>query len=144
MGRPYGKEGLVSDAKAFGEEVYNLASQLEPTIGGPGGGVAYGGRLGAGASKQAYEALNVPKLRPYHAVDIYSGMIRSEKEYKKDVKQSFYVTFRMISKGPDGSPRGSSPWVTKARKGDLLHKQVSTFIQETAEAAVKAYVEALG
>jgi hypothetical protein len=125
-------------------QVYELAQQLEPTIGAPGGKVAYGGRLGAGASKQAYEALNVPKLRPYHAVDIYAGMIRSEKEYSKDVKQAFYMTFRTISKGPDGTPRGQSPWVTKSRKGDFLHKQVSAFIQETAEAAVKAYVEALG
>lgn len=143
MGRPYTGHDLVEDAKELGMKVYELASQLDPTIGKPGGKMAYGGRLGAGPSKDAYAALKVPKLRDDHAVDIYAGMIRSEKKYEK-ATQSFYMTFRTIAKGPDGKPRNSSDWITKKREGDMLHKKVDAFVQEIAEGAVKAYVEALG
>lgn len=146
MGRPYSKEGLVTDLKAFGEEIYSLAQQLAPTKGGPGGERKYGGRLGGEALENVYKAFNIPegKLRSSHAVDIYSGMIRSEKTYESKKPQSFYMTFRTIAKGPDGRPRNTSPWVTKSRKGDMLHKQVATFIAEISEDAVKAYVKALG
>lgn len=146
MGRPYGKEGLVSDAKAFGERIYELAKGLNPTIGAPGGERKYGGRLGGEALQDVYREFKIPegKLRPYHAVDIYSGMIRSEKTYESKKPQSFYMTFRTIAKDVGGNPVGSSPWVTKAREGDMLHKKVSAFVSEIAEDAVAAYVKALG
>lgn len=142
MGRPYTKSKYKADAKRLGKEVYALAKTLLPTVGGPGGVLRYGERLGGFGTEKAFEQIKVPKLRPYHAVDIYSGMIRSEKKYEK-ATQSFYVTFRTIAKDAKGQKVGSSPWIRGARKGDQLHKKVVAFIESIAEDAVKTYVEAL-
>jgi hypothetical protein len=142
MGRPYQKSDYKKQAKRWGKQVHDLAKTLEPTVGGPGGVLRYGGRLGAGQTAEAFQEIGIQKLRPYHAVDIYSGMIRSEKTYEK-ATQSFYMTFRTIAKDEKGKKVGSSPWIRPARKGDMLHKQVMKYIESIAEDTVKAYVEAL-
>jgi hypothetical protein len=142
MGRPYTKSEFKSDAARYGKEVYKLAKRLAPTVGGPGDVLRYGERLGAGETAEAFAAIGVPKLRPYHAVDIYTGMIRSEKKYEK-ATQSFYVTFRTIARDGKGQKVGTSPWIRGPRKGDKLHKKVSAFIREIAVDAIKTYVENL-
>lgn len=142
MGRPYTKSQFAADAKRWGREVYKLAKQLEPTVGGPGGVLRYGGRLGAGETKEDFESLGIQKLRPYHAVDIYVGMIRPEKEYEQ-ATQGYYMTFRTIARDAKGKKVGTAPWIRKARKGDKLHKKVVDYIREIATEHVKTYVENL-
>lgn len=134
MGRPYEGSDVVKDAKALGKKVYNKAKKLKATTSDPDKGTAYGGRLPAGIA---------PKLRPYHATDIYAGMIRERKTYVK-ATQSQYMTFRTIAVDSAGKPKGTSPWIRPATPGRHYAKQVSEFVQKIAPQAFEAYVEGLG
>jgi hypothetical protein len=127
FGNPYSGHEAVADAAALGREVYGKAKKLTGTISSPGGGVVQrGGRLPGGLA---------PKLRPHHATDIFSGMIKERKTYER-ATQSQFVTFRMISTGSPG-------WLRPATPGVHLASQVSDFIQQIAPQAFSAYVENL-
>lgn len=132
-GRPYGAPAAIADAKKLGRQIYKAAKKLAGTKSDPYGKTSYGGRLPAGMA---------PKLRPYHATDIYAGMVRAEKTYAK-ATQSQYVTFRTIAVGPAGEPKGSSPWIRPATPGKFLAKQVNSFVATLAPQAFSAYVGAI-
>lgn len=137
MGRPYRGHEAVADAKKLGKSVYGMAKGLTATTSEPGKGVAYGGRLRSPIGKTV-----APKLRPYHATNIYEGMIREEKTYKRGT-QSQYTTFRTIAVDAQGnpSPEGASPWIRPKTEGRFLAKQVRAFVQKIAAASFTAYLE---
>jgi len=128
MGRPYGGHTMVDDAKRLGRSVYKLAKKLAPTTGMPGGPTKWGGRL---------KNLEIPKLKRHHAVNIYEGMVRQEKTYKK-ATQSSYMTFRTISTGSRG-------WVRPdTTPGVQLSKKVVEYVHGIAAKAFAAYFEGWG
>jgi len=139
MGRPYRKHDIVQDAKKLGRAVYRAAKKLEPSTSMPGQGMVYAGRLKTTQEKKG-KGLFVPKLRPYHATDIYSGMIKAQKFYK-EVAQHHYMTFRTIAVDANEEPKGSSPWIRPERKGKHFAKRVNQYVQKIAPAAFTAYLE---
>jgi len=138
MGRPYRGHDVIQDAKKLGRAVYKAAKKLEPSKSLPDKGMTYGGRLKTTQEKGG-KGLFVPKLRPYHATDIYSGMIRAEKTYKS-ATQSHYMTFRTIAVDAEGIPKGSSPWIRPQTAGRDFAKRVSQYVQKIAPAAFAAYL----
>jgi hypothetical protein len=128
MGRAYSEHEAVEDSRKLGKEVYAAAKKLSATKSEPYGGVGYGGRLPAGMA---------PKLKEHHAVDIYAGMVRAEKKYKK-ATQSQYVTFRTISTDSPGWIRPST------LPGKQYSQRVVAFINKIAVGAFQAYVEGVG
>lgn len=130
MGRPYrgvfrSAEPGRDAAKALGKLVYGAASKLSPTLGQPYGSTKWGGRLPSGMA---------PVLQPHarpspipgrgmmlpHSTDIYAGMVRQEKTYRK-ATQNQYTTFRIIS---DMVPE---KWHRKATAGLHLVDAVAKF-----------------
>jgi hypothetical protein len=110
IGRPFLKQGgNAQSVEKMAKRIFDAAKKLSPTTGMPGQKITYGGRLPAGMA---------PKLQPHHKTDIYAGMIRQQKTYKK-ATQSTYTTFRTISTGSRG-------WIRAATKG-------RKFAQRTAE-----------
>jgi hypothetical protein len=138
MGEPYTGHKLVSDAKALGDKIYDLAKGLTGTVSHPATGVEYGGRLRSPIGGPPI----APKLRPYHATNIYEGMIREEKTYKRRT-QSQYVTFRTISIDEGGNKVGMSPWIRPMTEGKRFANRVNEFVQKIAPQAFAAYVEGL-
>jgi len=127
MGRPYGGHDAVQDAKKLGQAVYEAAKKLKGTTSDPASGkVKYGGRLKAGMA---------PLLKPHHSTDIYAGMIKERKKYRKKT-QSQYMTFRTISTGSPG-------WIRPATTGKFYSQQVGAFVQKIAPQAFSAYVGGL-
>lgn len=141
MGSAYGKSKAVESAKRLGQEVYGGAKALKPTIGAPGGAMNYGERLET-STRTVPGAVKVPKLKRYHAVDIYKGMIKLQKTYER-ATQNYYLTFRTIALDGEGNKVGTSPWVRKATKGKKLSHEVSKFVREQAPLAFEAYVKGL-
>lgn len=133
MGRPYSGHEVVRDAKKLGQAVYKVAKQLPPSTSQPGSGTQWGGRLPEGMA---------PKLRPYHATDIFAGMVRLEKTYEK-ATQSSYMTFRTISVDAQGKGVGSSPWIRPATPGRRLAGRVSAFVTDLVPKAFEAYIQSL-
>lgn len=129
MGRPF--EGVVKDAGALAKQVYKAAKALEGSTSQPGGPTKWGGRLAEGLA---------PKLKAFHATDIYAGMVRMEKTYVK-ATQSQYVTFRTISVDGTGAGVGSSPWIRPATPGRSFAKRVSEYVGQIAPQAFDAYVK---
>lgn len=133
MDKPYSASEVIRDAKARGRKIHEAAMELKTTTGEPGNKMAYGDRLGEGLA---------PKKKSYHATDIYSGMIRQEKQYKDPKKKGHqYTTFRRIAVDKNGEPVGKSPWVRKARNGEFIAKDVKSYAEKIAPDAFKAYVE---
>ena len=143
MGSAYkgalGEEG----AKKLGQDVYKAAKKLAPTISDPySGQTKWGERLDTGS-------LGVPKLQPYHATDIYSGMVKQQKSYGAHIDivnkpQSGYATFRTISVDAAGKGVGSSPWVRPRTNGRFLAKRVAEYVgTRLAPQAFQAYVDGL-
>jgi hypothetical protein len=130
MGAAYAGHDAGGDSKKLGRKVYRAAKKLESTKGKPGGEVAYGGRLPEGMA---------PLLRPWHATDIYSGMIREEKTYEQ-ATQYQYFTFRTIS---TEVRRGPQHWIRPATEGVRLAEEVSSFVGSIAEQSFAAYVEGM-
>lgn len=122
MGRPYTGHEAVADAKKLGRDIYKAAKALGATTSQPGGPTSWGERLPEGLA---------PLLRPYHATDIYAGMVREEKTYKK-ATQSQYATFRTIAVDAQGSPVGKSPWIRPATSGVHLLREVESFVNQIA------------
>lgn len=130
MGSAY--QGVVSDAKKLGREVYGEARGLAASRSTPGRGTAYGGRLPEGMA---------PKLKDYHSTDIYAGMIREEKTYEQ-ATQSQYVTFRTISTHrttEDGERvRATEKWIRGPIRARKLAEQVAAYVQRIAPQALEA------
>ncbi len=130
MGTPFGEE-----AGKIGRMIYRLAGRLEESTSQPGEPTKWGERL----KKDL-----VPKLEKYHAVDIYAGMVRLEKKYRKEKGTgSQYVTFRMISVDGSGAGVGSSPWIRPSTPGKGFAKQVGEYIGQIAPMAFEAYAKGI-
>lgn len=114
MGAAYGGHAAVADAMALGRAIQKEAKRLKPSVMDPlrPGKTMWGGSLPAGMA---------PKLREHHATDIYAGMVKVQKTYKK-AAQNQYMTFRTISTGSKG-------WVRKATVGLNLNAKVRTFVE---------------
>lgn len=126
MGSQYDGHAAVADARALGRAVYNKAKKLEGSTSQPGGRTKWGDRLPGGLA---------PKLKPHHKSDIFAGMVRLEKTYKK-ATQSSYMTFRTISTGSDG-------WIRPRTEGRHFALEVEAFVRELAPQAFEAYVQSL-
>jgi hypothetical protein len=119
MGSAYADMPGVS--KDLGKQIYKAAKLLAPTTGMPGKPIQWGGRLAAGMA---------PKLRPHHHSDIYAGMVKQTKVYKK-ATQNQYTTFRMISTGSPG-------WQHKGTMGAMLVPKVLEVILREAPKLIAA------
>lgn len=101
--------------KQMPKSIYAAAKNLAPTLTRPGkiegkGGqvTIYGQRLAPHLPmSQAARRLLGQKMKPWHAMSIYMGMIRQEKTYAK-ASQSQYTTFRRIS---SNVRRGKEHWL---------------------------------
>jgi hypothetical protein len=149
-GAPMGKalEKLLGSAwsQQLGKDIYNAAKQLAPTLTDPyTGKTSWGERLDTGniRATKTRQSVYVPKAKPYHAVDPYSGMVRQEKTYG-GATQSSYTTFRTISVDAQGAGIGSSPWIRPATPGALLAQQVAEYVStRLAPMAFQAYVDSI-
>ena len=124
------------EIKALAKDVYEAAKALDASRTSPySGKTHWGGRLNT-------EPLNVPKLKAIHSTDIYSGMVRMEKEYQTGT-QNQYATFRTIATGPDGNARVPGKWIRPATPGVHLVKQVSQYARKITKLTFQAYVAGL-
>ena len=128
MGSPFGE-----NASKLGKAVYELAKGLKGSTSQPGGPTKWGDRLKEGL---------VPKLKEYHATDIYAGMVKLEKTYRKG-PQSQYATFRTISVDGTGKGVGSSPWIRPSTPGKGFAKQVSEYVGQIAPMAFETYAKGI-
>lgn len=131
MGKPYAGSAAVADSKALGKAIYKAAKALSATTSKPGGPTTWGERLPPGLA---------PLLQPYHATDIYAGMAREEKTYRK-ATQSQYMTFRTIAVDAQGAPVGKSPWIRPATDGVHLLREVVAFTQSIAPQVFAGVIE---
>ncbi len=115
MGDPY--QGVVKDAKKLGRQVYKQAKKLKA-----------GGRLPAGLAPLLNKKL--------HKTDIYAGMVKLRKTYKK-ATQSQYMTFRTIS---EANPSG---WIRPAKDGVHFAQKTADFVARLAPVAFQSYVNGL-
>jgi hypothetical protein len=132
MGSAYAPKLGAATAQGIGALVYGKAKKLKATTSLPGAGVSYGGRLMFSDSEQE----QVPKLKPHHAGDIYSGMIRQRKTYEK-ATQSQYTTFRVIS------TRVPDKWHRPSKPGAFLSDRVGDFVTKLAPKSFQAYLASL-
>jgi hypothetical protein len=137
MGRAYGEMLGEKAAKRLGSAVYKAAKALSPTTGVPYGPTQWGGRMAPGGINwgQGVRWKGAPKLKPSHSTDIYAGMVRMEKFYKKG-PQSEYMTFRTIS---DMVPE---KWHRKATPGIHLVDEVAKYVEDILPAAFDAFARA--
>ena len=129
MGSQYSGHSLVSDSHAMGKDIYAQAKALSATTTNPySGKTTWGERL---------SAPNVPKLKGHHKVNIYEGMVRQEKTYRK-ATQSQYTTFRTISEHP-----ASEGWIRPPRAGVDLASKMQLYGNKLASSAFEEYVKGL-
>jgi len=128
MGRAYGELLGKESGRRLGRQLAARAKELEATRTAPlGGGTRWGGRLNT-------EDLQLPKLREHHVTDIYSGMVRQEKTYRK-ATQSQYTTWRMISDNPASirsNVAGANSWTHPGIQAAGLLSQVRRFVAQEA------------
>lgn len=93
MGSAYADTKGEEYAARLGMTIHNVAKSLAATTTTPEGATQWGGRLREGVG-------GVGLLRPHHKTDIYAGMVRETKVYKK-AKQSSYTSFRAVSTKSD-------------------------------------------
>ena len=133
LGRPYSDHDAVEDAQKLGRMIQRRLRKLTPTTSEPGAGTQWGGRLPAGLA---------PKLREYHATDIYAGAVRQQKRYRT-ATQSTAVSFRTIAVDATGRPVGKSPWIRPATQGREFVRQVNEYVAQVAPRTFEAYVKGL-
>lgn len=135
--------------KELARDVYKEAKKLVGSRTDPYGNTEWGGRFDT-------SKMDIPKLDPRHATNIYEGMVKKTKFYRSQV-QSQYMTFRTIATGPDGAPRGGvifrrgdrvirrqpAKWHRGATDGAHLRDQVATYVARVAPGAIAQYVEGL-
>jgi hypothetical protein len=145
MGKALEKLMGAAYSKRIGAAVYAAAKKLQPTLSDPyTGKTLWGERLDAPrmAELQRRKNVNIPKIKPYHATDPYSGMVRMAKTYNST--QSSYKTFRTIAVDGAGQPVGSSPWIRPATPGANLAQQVCDYVgTRLAPMTFQAYVNGL-
>jgi len=133
-------------SKQIGAAIYAAAKKLQPSLTDPyTGKTKWGERLDTPrmAELQKRRKIVIPKIKPYHASDPYSGMVRMQKTCQ-GATQSTYKTFRTIAVDGNGNGLGSSPWIRPASVGADLAKQVSEYIgTRLAPMAFQAYVNSL-
>jgi hypothetical protein len=121
IGKPYmRKRGL--DVQKMADSIFAAAKKLKATKGVAGQRISYGGRLPAGMA---------PKLKRHHKTDIYAGMIRQSKFYRK-VAQSKMTTFRMIST----TSGHAKSWMRKATRGKQYARKVANEVKRSIAPAV--------
>lgn len=84
----------------------------------------WGGRLPAGLA---------PKLKDFHATDIYASMVRMDTTTPGGSRYSSYMTFRTMKEG-------SAKWILPPKEGLRLVEKVTSDMRPLAE---KVFVEAL-
>ncbi|MAD95960.1 MAG: hypothetical protein CMB99_01400 [Flavobacteriaceae bacterium] len=132
MGAAYKDAMGDEDAARMGKRVHRAAKKLTGTRTHPGASKTdWGGRLAAGTGGAGL-------LRPHHKTDIYAGMVRQEKTYKK-ATQSSYHTFRRVSDNSD--PRS---WMHPGIEGKHLFKDVADYAPEAAARLVRAALAGMG
>lgn len=149
-GTPMGKalENLMGAeySQKIGRAIYSAAKKLKGSLTDPyTGKTSWGERLDKPRmiELQRRSKIVVPKIKPYHATDPYSGMVRMQKTYKK-ATQSSYKTFRTIAVDGLGNPVGTSPWIRPSTPGASLAKQVSDYVStRLAPMAFQAYVNSI-
>ncbi len=104
-------------ARKLGKAVHRAAKALAGTVSHPGKGVSYGERLKAGMA---------PLLRPHHKTDVFAGMIREEKTYKKTT-QSQYITFRRVSENSD-----PGAWIHPGIEAHRLFPEAGKYVGRVA------------
>lgn len=85
---------------------------------------SWGGRLPAGLA---------PKMKSYHATDIYASMVRFDTTTPGGGRHSSHMTFRTMVEG-------SSKWILPPKEGLRLAEKVTTDMRPLAE---KVFIEAL-
>jgi len=146
MGSPLQKLMGTEWANELGKDIYRAAKKLAPTLTDPyTGKTSWGERLDTENVREVETRAQVyiPKLKPYHASNIYQGMVRMQKDYEKG-SGSTYMTFRTISMDAEGESIGSSPWIRPASPGAFLAKQVADHMTaRLAPMAFQKYVDKL-
>ena len=128
MGRRYGPQsdlslaskGIMdrSAASTLGRRIYDMAKKLKPSQ-----------KLPAGLAR---------RLAPWHKTDLYAGMQKTSKTYRK-ATQSSYQTFRTIS---EANPVG---WIHPGITGRLLQLKVEAHLQDVIPKMIGAAIKsALG
>jgi hypothetical protein len=107
------------EASRLGKKIHSAAMELKPTISHPKTGTKWGGRLDAGTGGAGL-------LRPHHKTDIYAGMVREQKTYRK-ATQSKYSTFRRVSDKSD-----ASAWIHPGIEGVHLFEAGAEYIDKAA------------
>lgn len=120
--RPGGDSGVTGHltreaAKKLGRKIHEKAQELGATTKHPEGETEWGDRLKPGLA---------PVLRPHHKTDIYAGMVRKERTYKK-ATQPTYVTFRTVSDNSD-----PQAFVHPGIEARHLFDEAATYVQRLA------------
>ena len=146
MGKALEKLVGAAYSKQIGAAIYAAAKKLQPSLTDPyTGKTKWGERLDAPrmAELQKRRKIVIPKIKPYHASDPYSGMVRMQKTYG-EATQGQYKTFRTIAVDGDGNAIGRTKWVRNATVGANLAQQVSEYVgTRLAPMAFQAYVNSL-
>lgn len=136
-----GSNGL--HGKPMPKPIYAQAKKLKATVSqfsgqSAGAKTSWGGRLPEGLAAKA---------KPYHATDLFAGMVREEKTYEK-ATQNQYTTFRMIAVDASGAPRpkvgsdgATSKWIHPGITAAHLADQVSAFADTIAQGAFEAWMQ---
>jgi len=132
MGQAY-KPVLGDYVQTLRRQLAERARQLEATRTAPLGDVrtSWGDRLDTTDFK-------LPKLREHHTTDIYAGMVRQEKTYRK-ATQSQYTTWRMISDNPAtirSTVSGGNSWTHPGVPAARLLPDVKRYLAEEAPAVL--------
>jgi len=126
MGRRYGPQGPQSRAwAASGHFDQGQAAKLGKAVYAAAKALKQRQRLGGGKRTivdMGQNKLRVPKLAPWHSTDIYAGMRKERKTYKK-ATQTQYTTFRTIS---EANPEG---WIHPGIQGRHLAQQVEQHVE---------------
>lgn len=130
----FGERGdrTAKEAATLGREIAEEFRELEPTTGHPDTGTEWGGRLRAGVG-------GVGKLRPHHKTDVYAGMVRQTKVYRR-AEQSMGTTFRAVSTESDPEA-WLHPGIEAHRLFDESVDEIRRDAQELVEAALTFLTE---
>lgn len=124
------------------KSIHAVAKTLAPTLSRPGkiegrGGATtvYGQRLNEGMPmSSAARKLLTTKMKPWHAMSIFKGMIREEKTYGS-ATQSKYTTFRRIS---TNVRRGKEHWLHPGIKAHSFFPKAQREIERVARDTLAA------
>lgn len=111
--------GIMDTARAvkLGQRVYAEASKLTATTSHSKTGTKWGDRLEEGLA---------PLLRSHHKTDIYAGMVRETKVYRKK-EQPQYKTFRRVSDNSD-----PAAWIHPGIEARHLFQDGAEYMQKAA------------